>query len=144
MPVRPEGALAFGTIGCIADRDGVPYLVTCDHVINSFPPRAEVRVELYPRHDISLQEPIALYDGLTLALPPAHMADLAAAPISNPNVSDPARLPAEIPGGGPRRLSGVVEPAVGMDVFFWGARSAGYQRGIIVAPRSEERLPHPG
>ncbi|MCZ6688121.1 MAG: hypothetical protein O7H41_00755 [Planctomycetota bacterium] len=33
---------------------------------------------------------------------------------------------------------------MGMDVVFWGARSAGYQRGRIVAPRSEERLPHPG
>lgn len=141
--VRPEGSLAYGTIGCLARKDGVPHIVTCDHVVNTLGAPEEGPVMLFPLFDSTPRAPIGVFQGLSLASPPESVADLAAAPLVGRTPKEPSLLPAPLGGGKARDLTGVVLPTEGAEVHLWGARTGGYHSGRIIAASSRERLPHP-
>lgn len=141
--VRPAGSLAFGTIGCLAMRKGVVHLVTCDHVIRRLGTPESGPLRLYPRFDGSPANPIAEFRGLTLTSREAPVADLAAAPLLGPPPAEPSRLPPASPRAEAREMTDTAPVAEGQRVRIWGARTAAYHTGRIVAERSRERLPHP-
>lgn len=142
-PVRPEGSLAFGTIGCLARKDGVVHIVTCDHVLNLLGTPEGGPVPLHGEMGPAGNGPLAIFRGLSLVSISRSVADLAAAPIVNPPPPDLGLLPEPLPGTGRERLAGVTPPAEGMKVWTWGARSRGYHEGRIAAALSGEILPHP-
>lgn len=142
-PIRPDGALAFGTTGCLARKGGVVHVVTCDHVINTLGAPEGGPVTLFPKFGSSPQSPIAEFRGLSLVTASSSVADLAAAPLALPEPPEPSLLPEPLPGTGMRHVTGLIPPHEGMEVSIWGARTEGYHRGSIFAAASEEVLPHP-
>lgn len=142
-PVRPEGALAFGTIGSLATRDGTHYLVTCDHVIRRLGTPEGGPLKLYPRFEGTPTPPIAEFRGLTLTSADSPVADLAAAALLVPIPEVPSRLPGPSPGEVGGRVEGVAAVEEGTPVRIWGARSGVYHSGRVFSERTRERLPHP-
>lgn len=140
QPVRPGGSLTFGTIGCLAEKDGEAHLVTCDHVIRTLGSPETGPLLLYPPFDGTASEPMAEFRGLSLSSPEEPVADMAAATLLVPPPTDPGLLP---PGSEDAAIGGLVAPEEGMEVRIWGARTRAYHRGRIASIRSERPLPHP-
>jgi hypothetical protein len=130
--VRPEGSLSCGTIGCLAERDGVVHLVTCDHVVKTPATPEAGPWSLYPEFDGTEQKPIAEYRGLSLADPEMVIADLAAAAVLVPSPPAP-NLP----------VLDIAPVRVGDEVDIWGAASLRPIHGRVVKEASGAILPHP-
>ena len=139
--IRPEGGILTGTLGCLAvNASGDTCLITCDHVLKTiYTPAAgpwNIHLHLNARHD----RPVAIYRGNSLA--EDHIADLATA-VCLPPVENHTKLPAPLPGSHVDRITGITEPAPGMNVYMWGAISNTYISGTVLTHDSNDSWPHP-
>lgn len=130
--VRPEGSLSCGTIGCLAERDGVVHLVTCDHVVKTPATPEAGPWNLYAEFDGTDQKPIAEYRGLSLADPEMVIADLAAAAVLG-----------TVPPGPNLPVIDLAPVRIGEEVDVWGGASLQPIHGTIVKETSDAILPHP-
>lgn len=140
--VRPYGAINFGTAGCFGkDKNGQVFLITCDHVIKTLAVPEEGPWKIYFPFNHPFKEKIAVFEGRSLITKEKTLADISAVRTLL-DVPHPSFLPQPTPVVGITRIMGITEPAPGVEVLLWGARTEAYHSGVILSSTNKYAWPH--
>lgn len=135
--LRPRGGMLFGTLGCFVTDGDVTMLVTCDHVLRKLMSPSDDQWEVYFDLNHPWQEPVAIFEGISMAVD--GIADIALARCLLP-VDRPSLLP--MPMDQATHAGSPIEPVVGEEVFIWSGLGNRYIRGTIQDVSAEHSWPH--